>query len=302
MVQLELVPENLRPILQNCLNKDAKKRYHDAVDLIADISKYIKSDTLEKDSTNEDELLEVYELISKEQKQLLPKLPNWNSLEIGLAKPQASHPFGIYYDFFQLPDNSFVVILAESINSRLSSTISLAILKGLLRAKIHNYTSANKPEPFTTSTFAFDLNQLFFQESFGAKEAITILHLSPFLNQFSFVSSGLESLWHVSGRSGKVNLLKNKSKLLGQEANTAFFSTIDSWNEGDLIILHPYASSLIDPQKNQAIVSLTENTLKKHKTDSTQKISLKILEAIESNINRTKSEGAKVVLSLLRTF
>jgi serine/threonine protein kinase len=302
MIDLELIPENLRSLLKNCLNKDPKTRYHDAVDFIADLSKYLKSETLNADSTNEDELLEVYEILSNEQKQLLPKLPIWDSFEIGLAKPKSLEPFGIYYDFFHLPDNSYVVILAESMNTKLSSTISLAILKGLLRAKIRDYFSPSKKEPFTTSTFAFDLNQLFCQESFGGKEAITILHLSPFLDQFSFVSSRFESLWHVSGRNGKINLLKNKSKLLGEELNVPFFSTIDKWEVGDLILIHPYASSSEDNAKNKAIELLTDETLKTHKSLSPERISAKVLEAIESNLNKSKATNAKIVLSMLRRF
>jgi serine/threonine protein kinase len=299
-IQFDLIPSHLRPILQKALHPNAKLRYQDVVDFIADLSSYLKSNSLEKDSSDENELLEIWEILSEEQKQLLPKIPSWPELEIGLAKPKGTYLFGVYYDFFKLPDNSFVVILAESPSSKLSSMISLAVLKGLLRARMHDFFTNKPKENFTSSLFAFELNQLFCHESFGQKEAITILHLSPLLDQFSFISSGFESLFHLPSRGGSARLLRNQSRMLGVEPNIPFFSTTDSWAPGDLLLLHPFSSS--SSKVRSDIDDLTIQTINTNKHLSPDRLSSVLLETLTNSFNTESSSIQKVVLSLLRIF
>ncbi len=301
-IQLDLIPKHLRPILQKALDPNPKLRYQDIVDLIADISKYLKSNTLEKDSSDENDLLEIWEVLGEEQKQLLPQVPSWPELEIGLAKPSGVYLFGLYYDFFRLPDNSFVIILAESPASRLTSMISLAVLKGLLRARIHDFFALKTKEPFTSSLFAFELNQLFCHESFGQKEAITILHLSPLMDQFSFVSSGFESIWHLSSRGGNARMLRNQSRLLGLEPNVPFFSTSDSWNPGDMLLIHPFASSSAPAEKRAAVEALTLKTINTNKHLSPNRLAPVLLDTLQAAFQKRDDTAQKVVLSLLRIF
>ncbi len=301
-IQIDLIPSHLRPILQKALDPNPKLRYQDIVDLIADISLYLKSNTIEKDSSDEDQLLQIWEVLGKEQKELLPKVPSWPELEIGLAKPKGVYLFGLYYDFFRLPDNSFVIILAESPSSRFSSMISLAVLKGLLRARIHDYFVSKPKESFTSSLFAFELNQLFCHESFGQKEAITILHLSPHLDQFSFISSGFESIWHLSSRGGNARMLRNQSRLLGLEPNVPFFSTGDSWNPGDMLIIHPFASSLCEKEKRENIETLTLQTINANKQLSPNRLAPVLLDTLQGAFQTRDESAQKIVLSLLRIF
>jgi serine/threonine protein kinase len=301
-IQFDLIPTHLRPILQKALEQNQKLRYQDIVDFIADLSNYLKSNTFEKDNSDENQLLEIWEILGEEQQKLLPEIPAWPELEIGLAKPKGSHLFGVYYDFFRLPDNSFVVILAESPSSKLSSMVSLAVLKGLLRARIHDFFTAKPKESFTSSLLAFELNQLFCHESFGQKEAITILHLSPLLDQFSFISSGFESIWHLPSRGGAARMLRNQSRMLGLEPNIPFFSTTDSWSPGDLLIIHPFTSPLTAPQKRTEIEDLTIQTINTNKHLSPDRLSNVLLDTLSSSSRKEGFSTQKVVLSLLRIF
>ena len=301
-IDLALIPDHFRPILEKALEPNPKLRYADMVDFIADISNYLKSNVLKKDRTDEDELLEIWEVLGEEQKGLLPEVPVWPELEIALAKPNGIYLFGIYYDFFRLPDNSFVVILAESPSSKLSSVISLAVLKGLLRARIHDYFSTKNKEQFSSSLFAFELNQLFCHESFGQKEAITILHLSPLMDQFSFISSGFESIWHLPSRGGSARMLRNQSRLLGVEPNVSFFSTNDSWNPGDLILIHPFAASNANPETRKEIEHLTSQTINTHRHLSPNRLGSVLLDTLQAKAQHQKESTQKVVLSLLRIF
>lgn len=300
-IQLELIPHYLRPILEKALDPNPKLRYQDVVDVIADISKYLKSNQLEKDSSDEDKLFQFWEILGEEQKGLLPEIPSWPELEIGFAKPNGIYLFGIYYDFFRLPDNSFVIILAESPSSKLSSILSLAVLKGLLRARMHDFFAANPKEPFTSSLFAFELNQLFCHESFGQKEAISILHLSPLMEQFSFISSGFESIWHLSSRGGNARLIRNQSRMLGVEPNIPFFSTNDSWAPGDTLLIHPFASSNTPLAERNEVESLTLKTINTNKHLSPNRLAAILLETLQSNFPK-QTAAQKVVFSLLRIF
>ncbi len=291
-VQLDLIPTNLRPILKKALEPNPKLRYPDIVDLIADISKYLKSNDLSENGEGKEDAFKIWEVLGKEHQELLTPIPTWPEIDIGLAKPKAIHLFGIYYDFFKLPDNSYVIILAESPYSQLASIISLSVLKGLLRARIHDFYTKKRPEPFTSSLFAFELNQLFCHESFGQKKAITILHLSPLMNQFSFISSGFESIWHISSLGGKGRILRNKSPFLGLEPNIPFFSTQDTWNPGDMLIMHPFPN----------LDDLTLETLNANKFLSPEKLSPLLLETLQEKSQNSDNSAEKIVLSLLRVF
>ena len=118
-----------------------------------------------------------------------------------------------------------------------------------------------------------------------------ILHLSTLLNQFAFVSSGFEALFHLSSRGGTARLLRNQSPLLGSAPNTNFFSTTDNWNPGDTLVIHPFNSLTME--------ALTLETINQNKQLSPDKLASLLL----STLQTTSPEATqKVVLSLLRIF
>src|SRR5690606_33484748 len=112
------------------------------------------------------------------------------------------------------------------------------------------------------------------------------------LNELAFISSGLESVWHLSSRGGKPRKLLNLSPLLGKEENAEFFATIDNWNQGDLLVCHSFGGSL-----QEDIDKKTQEVIEKNRFISPASFSESLLHALEP-IESEKQ--AKLVLSLLR--
>lgn len=301
-IQLDLLPKHFRPILEKALEKDPAKRYQDIVDFITDISNYIKSNHLDSDRTGSDELKEIWEEIEEEHKSLLPsQLPSWPEVEIGLGKSKDVYLFGTYYDFFRFPDGSMALILAESPTSSISSITPIATLRGIVRSLMHPYLFAKDPKAFNSSEFAFKLNEVFYNEPHPQEEAITILHLSPLLNTFAFISSGFESLYHLSFRGGHVRILKNSSPFLGKEPHVEFFPTRDNWFPGDVITLHSFSSASLAEQDRARIDAQTQSHIERHHTLSPTPLAESLLLTLKETLPLSSAQTQKLVFSLSRT-
>ena len=297
--QLSLLPKNLQPIIGKALEVNPKKRTQDIVDFISEISAYLKTNTLEKDRSEEDELKESLDILSQEHKKLLPiSLPEWQELEIGMAKSKGMYSFGAYYDFFRMPDGSMVVLLAESAKSAVSSITSLATFRAILRTKMLEYTRPGSGErSFVSSKFASELNSIFFHEPHETDEAICLIHLSPLMNEFSFISSGLETLWHISSRGSKPRKLDNNSPVFGKEEDVEFFSTIDNWNPGDLIVCHSFTERSAPEKTKEAIDKSTLELIQQYRTSAPEPFAESLLQSLETF---QVDKKAKVVLALSR--
>jgi serine/threonine protein kinase len=297
-VQLDLLPTEIRPILAKALEKDPLKRYQDIVDLITDLSLYLKTDKIDQDRSPEEESKEVWKLLGEEHTKLLPRtLPYWPEAEFGFARSKGLYLFGTYYDFFRLSDGSLVCILAESPKSAAGSIIPIATLRGIIRALMHKFVVSAKANTFTSSQFARELNEVFSSESHEQAEAITILHLSPLLDEFSFISSGFESLYHLSSRGGKPRLLQNHSPLLGKNSSAEFYSTNDSWQVGDLIVLHSFGSESSPPDELTMIHNITLDHLTKEKNSSPSFIADSLFSHLSE---KAPSQTSEVALALTR--
>jgi serine/threonine protein kinase len=297
-IQLELVPEYIRPILEKCLAPNPKERYQDIVDFITDLTAYLRKKDIEKDQSTEDQLKEAWENLGQQHKLLLPKtLPPWPEIEIALAKSSGTYLFGIYYDFFRLPDNSFVIIFAESPHKTLSSIASIATLRGIIRSIMHSYIYPKNKEPFLSARFAEKINQIFYDEPKDQNEALSILHLNPLVNKFSFISSGFDSLWHICNRGGAPRTVKNTSPLFGQEPNIEFYATNDSWNPGDVIILHSFNSPEIPGEQKKQIDILTLDTLRVKGIIAPKTLANSLLSTLREKVT---NRSEKIVLTIAR--
>jgi serine/threonine protein kinase len=297
-IELDLVPKHLRHILEKSLAENPKDRYQDIVDFITDLTGYLRKKEIEKDQNTEDQLKEAWETLGEQHKQLLPKnLPAWPEIEIGLSKSSGTYLFGIYYDFFRLPDNSFVIIFAESPHKTLSSIASVATLRGIIRSVMHSYIYPKNKEPFASARFAEKINQIFYDEPKDQNEALSILHLSPLLNEFSFVSSGFDSLWHICNRGGAPRTVKNTSPMFGKEPNIPFYATNDSWNPGDVIILHSFNSPEISPEEKFKINTLTLETLRSKGIIAPKTLADSLLNLLKDKV---QNRSEKIVLAIAR--
>lgn len=293
-IDLSLLPKNLQPIIGRALEPNPQKRTSDIVDFISDLTTYLNNKAYQEDRSQEDELREMIDSLSQEHHALLPSSPpTWSEIEFGIAKSSGVELFGLYYDYFRLPDGSMVIAIIESSEGSIASMTSLTTFRAIFRTKMNEYTHPSKGEnPFVTSRFVAELNRLLCQEPHRVEESLCLIHLSPFLNEFAFICSGLEALWHLPYQGQHPRKLENHSPLLGRAENAEFFATIDTWNPGDLIICH----TLTHPKKD-IVDRICEEGLRQYRHSSLSTLSESLLRNLEQQL---PSQKARLLLSLSR--
>jgi len=113
-VHISLMPKGMQPILTKALQADPKDRYLDIVDFIADVASYLNSGEVQSEQKGAHQLSEVAENLQHAQKVLLPAHPpKWPKLEIGVVSHRGMSISGIYYDFFELPEGAYGILMAE---------------------------------------------------------------------------------------------------------------------------------------------------------------------------------------------
>ena len=167
-MQLSLLSENLKKIIEKALTKDLKKRYSGIVDFITDVSEYIKNSS-EKPKENIHEITKALDCF--QEMLLLEKPSNWPQMEIGLAKEKGSHISSLYLDFLKLPENKHIIIMAESIKMGISSLNHLSILKGMIKASFYQKDNIH------LTTILSALNQALLNDFISSIFAINILML-----------------------------------------------------------------------------------------------------------------------------
>jgi serine/threonine protein kinase len=75
-IDLELIPTHLRPIVKKATALDSSKRYQDVMEMIADLSLYLKEDLLSKDESTEDTLKDLLDSIEKSKEELVTPIPD----------------------------------------------------------------------------------------------------------------------------------------------------------------------------------------------------------------------------------
>lgn len=236
-IQLSLIPKHLQKIIGKMLSPSSSERYQDIVDVITDLSQYLKSSDFQKDRSGEEEKRDFGEQIDKVQKTFSPtKAPKWSDMDIGIAKPPSTSC--LYYDFMKLPDSSQLVILAYEDSAELQSIAHLASFRGMFRALLDVHMHQDKIETFSTSAFISHLNDLLINDELNIPFHFTLIHFYPFTNEFAFISSEGNSLWHLPNNRANPRLLGAPARQLGKQKNAHFPTTKDNWQDGDQVVIH----------------------------------------------------------------
>ena len=233
IVHLSQVPKGLRQILEKALAVSPKERYPTALQFISDISEYLKSGGLEKDRPGIDQLKEILETIQAASQSLSPATsPRWYSVEMGFAKFKVLGQDSLYFDFFKLPDESFAVVIAEPLQSRLETPIYMGNLRGMIQALIKGQNN------FSLPLFLSTLNRLVQEDSLQQQYKFSFLTLSPLRDELNFLSCGLGNLLHFSPGGQLPRILTNNHPPLGAKKWEDLELTIDNWNIGDIVVFH----------------------------------------------------------------
>lgn len=233
-IHLSLMPRGLQKILQKMLQPNPDDRYQDVVDIIADISAYKGSLLLQKDKTPGDPVSEMAENMKKVQMTLLASTPpQWPRLEIGLVGHQGIGLSGIYYDFLELPEGAYGIIMGESASQGAEGVIYTGVLRGLVRALCRLTT---KPIELVTI-----LNDILFRDSMNQRFSLNYLVLNPNVNQLSYISCGYGNLWKIKSGSNASVKITALNPPVGTSPDTEFIEKTELWEVGDCLIFNTVA-------------------------------------------------------------
>ncbi|MCB1109397.1 MAG: protein kinase [Chlamydiia bacterium] len=248
-IQYSLLPQELQHIVKKALAPNLDERYPDIVDMITDITNYLKEENRNPRGGLQGGIQEVWEHLEESHLKLLPaEIPKWSPFDMGLAKPDRESDLGSYYDFLRFADQSYCIALGEYKEPSIEGLSYTGLLKGMVQSLTRNHlTSADLH--FEPITFITALNEMIAAQRRGIQFFFQLLTLSPSTNQFSFISCGCGSLLHLQLGSQTPRFLPNQNPPLGKDPNHGFYETTESWTEGDHLIVHSFDAT-VDSEKH----------------------------------------------------
>lgn len=227
-VHLSLMPKGLQKILSKALKANPKERYQDIVDFIADLSGYLNSDALQKESKVGDRAGELFDNLQQAIKSLFPKaVPHWPSLEIGFAVNALAIQRGIYGDFIEIDQDSFAFVFGESLADDAKGIILNATMRGMVRASLNKQASL--------SEFANLINRYLLEDPASESFALCTLVVQTSKKQASFISCGYGMLWHLPKDAKIPHRIQISSPCLKSEEK--FSEIVFPFEEGDQLLL-----------------------------------------------------------------
>lgn len=300
-LNLTSLPKSLRKIAKKALAISPQERYQKISEFIQDISQYLTSGELERERPGSDQIKEMQEAVGKAALSLSPTAPpNWSDIDLGIARVKGAPQSGLYYDFFHLPDNTFLILLAASSSPPLEASIHIASLRGMIRMHMQNF-SQGAQKPLRISTFAESLNRMLCEDSLKLQFALSMLLLDPLQDMLTFISCGFNPLLHIPQGSIKPRTLQSHNPLLGADIYTAFSEISDNWNSGDILILDSLAPpSETTPQELSALEALFAEALTENLLLSAQRQAELILKKVSTTPLFSTIRYPKALISIQR--
>lgn len=294
-IHLSLMPKGLQKILSKALKPKIEDRYQDIVDFIADLSTYLHSALPQKEKKEGDQISELSENLQQAQMVLVPqKAPSWPKLDIGVVTYKGVSISGIYYDFFELPEGAYGILMAEPSAKGVQGVVYTAVLRGMVRA-LSRLTA--KPGELVTL-----LNELLSLDPIDQVFTLSYLILVPSTNQFHYISCGYGSLWHIPTGVNAPKKISADNIALGIDANAEFLEVTQSWNVGDTLILNTFAT--LHGASSRKMAVFTEEDFKKSIMENLYKSPQKQVEMIFNKavaaVSKSIEERSVTLISILR--
>ncbi|MBT13081.1 MAG: serine/threonine protein kinase [Oceanospirillaceae bacterium] len=252
-IHLALAPKGLQPILSKALQPTASDRYQDVVDLISDLSHYLDSSQLEIDAKATDPFSELTHQLYQTMHTLNPSLaPQWSMIDVGIACEQGRSIYGLYFDFFTLPDGDYAILLAEPDEKGVAGLIYTGVLRGMVRSlsKI-----INEPSELVAS-----LNDLIYEDAPHQVYKLGYLLLSPAKKEATYISCGKSCFWHIATHKKNIIHIDRHNPPLGHTHKSPFTEHRMEWSDGDLFTLGTEALAPLlghEIEKPEALLGLS---------------------------------------------
>ncbi len=243
IIHLTMLPKQLREIIAKAINPSLDERYQDIVQMITDLSTYLKSEELEKDRPGGDLWKETMELLEESQTVLSPLVtPEWQPFEIGLARSKAPGEFGLYYDFVELPNSRYLFLVSQTTVKDVRAAVYIAHLRGLIASHLHQ-AHQRESSQFSALDLIATINQQISDDALNQHYMMALLLLDCIGNKLSFISCGQGALYHVAQGSSDPRKLTSHNTILGKDPNSDFFETTDNFAIGDTLVFHSLEES-----------------------------------------------------------
>lgn len=293
-IHLALMPKGIRKILSKALQPNIADRYQDVVDFVTDITTYMNSSVLQQEKKVGDQLSELSDDLKRAQLALMAtRPPDWKCAKMGLVTFQGMRLSGIYYDFFELPDNSYGIIMGESSTPGAEGVIYAAVLRGVVRGLCRLTTSA--AELMTI------LNDILFRDNLDQVFALNYLIVRPQKNELSYISCGHGNLWYIQEGVGTPVKIQVENIPLGVSKDVEFKEVVHPWNIGDLLVLNTFLTASTPENEQEEIPEeVFEKALLEYMGNPPQKQIEGVLRRIKLALPKLLSEHSISLISLQR--
>lgn len=235
-LHLSLLPKGLQKILSRALQPEPQHRYQDIVDLITDLSGYMNSKQIQDESSLSDHLSELIDHLHQAQRVMLPiQIPAWPEMDLGVASFRGPGVSGVYYDFFEMPEGSYAIVLAEPMVKGVEGLCYTAVLRGMIKTLARLTSQPAK--------LIHVLNDMVMRDGIHPVFSMSYLLLFPRENQLRYISCGKSFLWQLSHHSDVLQKVTADNPALGLRAFTEFNEQRLAWEPGDQLFLHTLATT-----------------------------------------------------------
>lgn len=293
-IHLSLIPKGLQKILAKALQPKLEDRYQDIVDFMTELSAYISSPALQKDNKELAPLSDLSESLRHAQHSLVPQTaPEWPGIELGFASYKSLGISNFYYDFFELPQKAYGVIIGEPSVKGAPGIVYTSVLRGMVRALCQLTQS---PEEMATV-----LNELLMHDPMKQNFAFSYLVLIPDENRFRFISCDCSQLYYIPAESQEITLIESNNISLGIEPSATFKEIVLPWKMQDTLFL--YTSLSVSSSKEDSLFPKEQllESLKENLSFPPQKQVEAILRKAKISLSRKSEEGSLFLFSIRRS-
>lgn len=229
------LPKGMQNIVSKCVQIDPADRFLSVHDFLEELSSYQNSQAMQEESHREDLLQKVYLDMQCIQVAMLPrKAPEWGGVKIGMIHHPGLVLSGVYYDFFKLPSNAYVIFLSESVSKGIYGLAWIAGLRGMLKT-ILKMTS----DPLE---IVQQINKDLCEDQFDEVFVLSLLTLLPEEKQIRFISCGHAPLWVQKRNDSTPVRIITPNIGLGIDPHFAFKQYQYPWQRGDKFTINTFSA------------------------------------------------------------